>query len=283
MDRQFAVVSTRAVRLLWRDKGLVAALVAQPVILSLLVCLTQYDVTKGTFALDFFLTVVAIWLGLNNSARELVRDRRLYIRERLAGLNWVAYLGSKATVHGLVGLAQVAVLVLVVAAASRGGLFHESLQEAIAESWPVARFLVLWLAYLGGVAMGLLTSTLVRTEAAAVAALPLLIMPQLLLSAVAAGVHNDSYTAERPLRPLAVTFTGDRPLRGPAAVIDVLSLPCLSRPAALVAERKAVSGYASNAWVADLCHLLILLLATWTSLVVAFQRAERSWIRLINV
>ena len=88
---QFPIVVGRALRLVSRDRGLALAIFAQPLILGLLVCLTQYDVDKLLPVL-FFAVVIAIWLGLNNSARDLVRERRHYLRDRLAGLQPSAYL-----------------------------------------------------------------------------------------------------------------------------------------------------------------------------------------------
>ena len=61
-------------------------MLAQPLVLGLLVCLTQFNVGK-LVPVYFFCVVISIWLGLNNSARDLVRERRLYVRERLAGLH----------------------------------------------------------------------------------------------------------------------------------------------------------------------------------------------------
>ena len=84
--RQFPIVVGCALRLVRRDRGLVLAIYAQPLILGLLVCLTQYDIDKLLPVL-FFAVVIAIWLGLNNSARDLVRERRHYLRDRLAGLH----------------------------------------------------------------------------------------------------------------------------------------------------------------------------------------------------
>src|SRR5208283_3403330 len=101
-----------ALRQLLRDPVLLLAVIAQPVFLGLLVVLTQYDVVKP-FPILFFAVVIATWLGLNNSARDLVRERRQYVRDRLTGLRPFAYLGAKTLVHALLGLAQIAVLLII--------------------------------------------------------------------------------------------------------------------------------------------------------------------------
>jgi len=280
--RQFPIVARRALVILSRDLGLVLAMLAQPLLLGLLVCLTQYDVDTP-LPLLFFAVVVAIWLGLNNSARDLVRERRYYVRDRLAGLSPGAYLGAKATVHAAAGAVQLLVLLVVLRLVGGRVLQFEDAATRLAETSTLRLFLVLMAGYLGGVGLGLLASTLARTEEAAVAALPLLIMPQLLLSVVATGMQSRRYDERRPFRPLVVTVLSDQDLTGTAALVDGLSMACLSRPAVLVAESRSVPGYGARIWLGDLCHLLILLLATWVLVVLAFGWAERRWLQRLGL
>ena len=144
-------------------------------------------------------------------------------------------------------------------------------------------FVITMASYMGGVGLGFFVSTVVRTEEAAVASLPLLIMPQLLLSAVASGVQIMRYDEPRPFRPLIVALHEGRGLPGPALLVDILSMACLSRPAVLVIESPRVPGYGDWTWLGDLCHLLILLMLIWTIAFLAFQRAEQRWLRLIGI
>ncbi|HEV3167986.1 MAG TPA: ATP-binding cassette domain-containing protein [Isosphaeraceae bacterium] len=279
---QFWIIARRAALLWCRDRVLILAMIAQPLLLGLLVCLTQYDIDK-TLQLLFFAVVVAIWLGLNNSARDLVRERRYYVRDRLAGLMPGSYLGAKAAMHVAVGAVQILALMAVIRLAGRAFLLSEAAAKSLHDT-SVARLLFVLLAsYLGGVGLGFLISILVRTEEAAVAALPLLIMPQLLLSVVATGMQIKRNEEERPFRPLVVTILSNQELSRPAVCVDVLSMACLSRPAVLVAESKNVPDYSQWIWLGDLCHLVILLLATWTIVILAFYWAEQRWLRLIGL
>jgi ABC transport system ATP-binding/permease protein len=280
--RQAAAVAGRAARLLARDRGLLAATLAQPVALGLMVGLTQYYAASADPVL-FFAIVVAIWLGLNHSARDLVRERRHYVRDRLAGLRPDAYLAGKAAVHAAVGAVQVLALLATLRAAAAVCPAYPATAKALAEAWGPRLLAAAMMAYLGGVGLGLLASALARTEEAAVAALPLLILPQILLSAVATQTAAVPYEGDRPFRPLAATIAS--PGRPPwqQLTVDALSLACVSRPAALVAERPAVDGLGPRIWLADLCHLAILLLGTWAALFVTFHRAERRWLRLIGL
>lgn len=279
---QLPLVARRSLKLVLRDRGLAWAMLAQPLVLGLLVVVTQYDV-DGALPLLFFAVVVAIWLGLNNSARDLVRERRHYVRDRLAGLRPGAYLGAKAAVHAALGAVQLLVLMAVLRVGCGWALQFPSAAQELAAISAVRLFPTLMAGYLGGVGLGLLVSTLVRTEEAAVAALPLLIMPQLLLSVVATGMQGRRYDEPRPFRPLVVTLRGGQSMPRPAVVVDVLSMACLSRPAVLVAESPGVPGYGPWTPLGDVCHLLILLLATWTALLLAFGWAERRWLRRIGL
>lgn len=280
--KQFAIVTQRALTIVLRDRGLVLAMLSQPLLLGLLVCLTQYDADK-LLPLLFFAVVVAIWLGLNNSARDLVRERRHYVHDRLAGLRPGAYLGAKTAVHAAVGAVQILTLMAILRFGCGVVLQSNPVATDLRAVSPIGFFLILMISYLGGVGLGLLTSTLVRTEEAAVALLPLLIMPQLLLSVVATGMQSRRYDEARPFRPLVVTLRGDHDLPGPAVLVDTLSMACLSRPAVLVAEAPKVRGYGAWVWLGDLCHLLVLLLATWTLVILAFHRAEQRWLRLLGL
>ena len=278
---QFLVIGRRAIQITLRDRGLILAMIAQPVVLGGLVALAQYDASKPLPIL-FFAVVIALWLGLNNSARDLVSERRHYVRDRLAGLDPAAYLGAKSLVHAMFGLGQIAILLLVLRVGCRLVLDPHA-ARAFGDSSSPSLVVVLILTYLGGVGLGLLVSALVRTEAAAVAALPLLIMPQLLISVVATGFQDESYTKARPFRPLVVTLTSRQELRRPAALVDRLSMICLSRPAALVAESPVVGTFGRWIWLGDLCHLMILLLGIWTLVFLAFGQAERRWLRLLGL
>jgi hypothetical protein len=261
--------------------------------LGLLVALTQYH-PGSVLPILFFAVVIAIWLGLNNTARDLVRERRLYVRDRLAGLQPLPYLGAKIGLDLAVGAAQIALLMGTIRVACGAVLDTPVVLDDLANLPAFRFFLALGLSYFGGVLLGRLASTLARTEEQAVAALPLLIMPQVLISVVAVGLAAEPYTKDRPFRPLAVTLnagsdggTSENVPESSASwapsVVDVLSLAILSRPATIVAEGKAVAGHSSTIWVADLIHLAILVSCIGVLLVVEFTRRDRGWIARMGV
>ncbi len=202
-------------------------MVAQPIVLGLLVALTQYDASKP-FPILFFAVVIALWLGLNNSARDLVRERRHYVRDRRTGLGPVAYLGAKTLVHALFGLGQILILL----AALRIGcalVLAPHAVPALGRLTGPGLPAVLLLTYSGGVGLGLLVSVLVRTEEAAVAALPLLIMPQLLIERRRDGIPGRAILAGPPLpaarRELRESPGTGRARRGAGRAVAALPVP----------------------------------------------------------
>ncbi len=279
---QSLVIARRAGQLLVRDRGLMLAMLAQALTLGVLVGLTQYHVLT-IFPILFFAVAVAIWLGLNNSARDLVRERRHYVRDRLAGLRPQAYLAAKAAVQVAAGAIQLMIFVVVLRIVSSLAITDPNALKSLQAASMTWLYFILLASYVGGLGLGLLVSALARTEEAAVAALPLLILPQLLISAVATQTSNDGYEQTRPFRPLVVATRGLEDRSAPELVVDLLSLACLSRPAAISAERPIVDGYGRWGWVADLCHLVILLLVIWLLVLLAFGWAEQRWLRLLGL
>lgn len=278
---QFGVLLRRSLLTTSRDRGHVLTMVAQPIALGALVCFSQFD-TFAELSVLFFAVVIALWLGMNNSIRELVRERRHFVREHLAGLRPGAYFASKIAVSGLIGAFQILLLLLILRIGS-ATVLTEATTTSLNENMWLWKGFILMLTYVGGVALGLLVSAVARSEEAAVAVLPLLIMPQLLLSAVATGQTGRPYHEARPFRPLAVTLRDEQSYRSPVeAAVDVASMFCFSRPGTLLAESPSVKSYSRWIWLADLCHLLILVFVALIASFVTFKNIQNQWPRQIG-
>jgi ABC-type multidrug transport system ATPase subunit len=299
------VVAQRTWLSLWRDRWMRWMLLGQPVILSGVLALTQFSPGK-IFGIFFFTTVVACWLGMNNSIRDLVRDRRGYIRDRLGGLAPGSYLLAKGFVYGLVGICQLAVFLLLVRIlvplVLPASLCDEFLERSFG-GW-LGWWGALWMVYLGGLTVSLIVSTLVDTEEAAVAWLPILILPQILLSTMGTGCAGLEYTDPRPFRPVVVSLryptvaapflgqgikgsSGSQSQQGEklsamALLVDGLSLFLVCRPGVLLVEHPHVADFGRFLWVGDLCHLGLLILGGMLGLWQLFLRQERYWPSLIG-
>jgi len=62
----------------------------------------------------FFVVVSCVWFGTSNSAREIVTERAIYLRERMVNLSLFNYVFSKYVVLSLVCVVQCAMLLGIV-------------------------------------------------------------------------------------------------------------------------------------------------------------------------
>lgn len=187
-------------------------------------------------------------------------ERRPYERDTLTCLSPAAYAQGKLVMAALLTLVQVVILVavsrLVIAPfiGSDRPLLLTNLLDDTSFFYALA---ILWCAAFAGAVLGLTASSLARTEMAAVAALPLLIMPLLLVSRVAYGDGGQAWNASSPFGPLLVTNpeleTGQR-------ILWLLSLPMITRPASAALDMPAHAERARLV-AAEWLHLGILLMA----------------------
>src|SRR5262249_9124265 len=150
----------RGLCITWRDKPLLALLAGQPLVVGVLINLSQLR-PDGLAPMFLFAVVTAIWLGLNNTAREVVRDRKIYVRERLLGVTPEGYLVAKVILFGAIGFVQLILLVLIL----RFLNFLTAGDALDLAAWsPVYVLLILWVTYWAGMLLGLLVSTLASTQ-----------------------------------------------------------------------------------------------------------------------
>jgi hypothetical protein len=277
LGTQITVQFLRGSCLIRRDRIFLGLLLSQPLLVGLLINLSQLKPTSMS-TLFLFAVLTSIWLGLNNVAREVVRDRRIYVREQLIGVTPDGYLLAKVLLFGLVGLVQNLLLIVVIRYANF--LVPDDARELA--SWTVSYlFLVLWTTYMAAMLLGLLVSTLANSQEAAVATLPLIILPQLLLTGVATGMDSSQDGSFRSLVVLiSQAGKASRGIMGWLA--ELASMPTYSRPAVSLLQRLNAGQVTLSPGVVvlvDWLHLLFLLLLTATMLVLAFRWRERSWLK----
>lgn len=200
--RQLRVLASRTARIKTRDRANTAILLAQaPVIATILAMVFSRGgddyfeaISRGPAAL-FLLVASAIWFGCSNAARDIVSERAVYERERMVNLMIRAYTLSKVAVLGVVCAIQCALL-LAIAYVPLG------LQGS-----PLAMFGTLWLTSLVGLGMGLTLSALVRSPQAAMALVPIILIPQIILGGVIMPLHEMG-TPTRALADLTASRWG---------------------------------------------------------------------------
>ncbi len=163
---QLAVLLRRQLKRRWRDSISLAIQIGQAPLLGLMVGAAFHEdrINSPLFLLSF----IAIWFGTNATARELVSERVIFQREKRGGVSPAATLLAKLVSHGLMLVVQCALLLLAAHAVVH---FDLNLAQGIG---------ILSLCGLCGATLGFVISALAKTEIAATAATPLVLIPLIL-------------------------------------------------------------------------------------------------------
>lgn len=188
---QWLTLVQRSLAVKRRDVANTAILLAQaPIIAALLVMVFSsktsveitaenwYSLAQATSITVFLLSLSSIWFGCSNAVREIVGEWPIYVRERMVNLRIPWYMAAKFTVLG--GLCVVQCLILLSVVHLGNGLHGPW--------WPMFGLLVLSSGV--GLALGLTVSAIVRTSEVAIALLPLLLLPMVILGGVLQPQHE---------------------------------------------------------------------------------------------
>ena len=185
-----------------KDRMNTAIMLAQAPIVAVLIVMVFAKQTSQTPAGDeekwlgvaqslgttlFLMALGALWLGASNAVREIVGEWAIYHRERMVNLRLGPYIASKYTVLGVLCTIQCLIILGTV-------WFFCGLKA------PLMVFLLLMLAALVGTTIGLLLSALARTSEVAIALLPIVLLPMVILGGAIQPVHK------MPAFPRAVTY-----------------------------------------------------------------------------
>jgi ABC transport system ATP-binding/permease protein len=192
---QFGLLARRYFTLLSRDRGAFIFQLFQGALVALLLwSVAQQDAftaggVRAAPTTLFIMSIAATWLGILNAAKEIVKERRVYGRERRYGVGAAAYVLSKFAVLGGLGLWQAATLVLLTALhfqpEERLGAFGRALGGLI--PLELEWFISLELMLLAGVALGLLISAFARSLDQAT----MLMFPAMLVQVLLSGLLFD--------------------------------------------------------------------------------------------
>jgi ABC-type multidrug transport system ATPase subunit len=184
------------------------------------------------------LVTCVTWLGMANSIREIVKERRILMRERRAGLSSVAYVGSKLAVLGPLVAVQAAVVTVV--AIQRQRL---SATGAVLPSGVVELSIDLALAGICAVTLALFISAVVRSADKALAVLPLVIVVEFVLSGLRSAVGvpgldylRDAASTRWAVQAVEATVTGN-PHAWVTAVLAMLALSAAAVLGTFIAVR----------------------------------------------
>jgi hypothetical protein len=181
-------VLTRRYAAVWRgDPAALLALVGQSLLVAVLMALVFGSLSDVSDPLErvvrtrnllFLLGVSSFWLGCNTAAKEVVKERTIFTRERDVNLRADSYFASKlAVLFGIVTVQVSLLFVIVRLACGPPGN-------------PAGQWGTLLLLGVVGTTLGLLLSTAARTEEVATALVPVAVIPQIILAGVIAPLSG---------------------------------------------------------------------------------------------
>lgn len=181
--RQTMLLSMRYLTILGADWRSLAMMAGQCVLVAVLIVVLFGDIHEREFPHDaqqsarimFLLAISALWFGCNNAAKEIVKESTIYAKERDVNLLAPSYLASKVLLLGSISLLQVMLLVAVV-------------KMGTGVSCGFSACALLFSLALTGVSLGLLISAASKTTDIAVTVVPLVLIPQIILSGAIAEV-----------------------------------------------------------------------------------------------
>jgi ABC-type multidrug transport system ATPase subunit/pSer/pThr/pTyr-binding forkhead associated (FHA) protein len=176
--RQWLTLSRRYMEVLGRDKFNLLILFGQAPIIAFLTYLVVGREQPRDFPY-FMLALVAIWFGTSISAREVIRERAVYNRERMVNLGLLPYIGSKLLVLSVIVGLQCILLFGTLKIFHYADLMKFPPDDATAT---LLQLVVMILTGMVGIALGLFVSSVVKTSEMATSLVPLLLIPQILFS-----------------------------------------------------------------------------------------------------
>jgi ABC-type multidrug transport system ATPase subunit/ABC-type multidrug transport system permease subunit len=213
--RQTSVLVQRYVKLFTRDRrNLLILLLQVPLLALAIVGLFKIAVFKGgtdageAVKLLFLIVTTVIWFGSIDGAREIIKEKSVFVREHAVGVRTGAYLTSKAVVLFTLAAVQTLLLAAIVFA-------FQPLHESAATYATVVGLLVV--TGFAAVGMGLLMSSAVRTQDQATSFIPLVLVPQLFFGGSIVPVA----TMSAPLAGLSKAVVAQWSYAGFGSAIDL--------------------------------------------------------------
>lgn len=188
--RQLIILTKRYFQLILRDPlYLILSLIPAPVGIAIVSFLNrektpfilgnEADPSLAPTALRvlFVFTSACLWVGFSSSLQEIVKEADIYIRERLVNLGLFAYLGSKLIPLGGLALVQTLLITLCILIG-----FDDAKGEVF--SWNLGIIITTFLTLFSCMSLGLMVSSMAKNSTQASGWLPLLLLPQIILSGV---------------------------------------------------------------------------------------------------
>lgn len=185
--RQWLTLTRRYSSVLFKNWTNLFILIIQAPIIALLTFFVADNEQPRDFVY-FVVSLVAIWFGTSVAAREIIRERAIFRRERMFNLGLMPYLGSKLFVLGIIVFIQCFLVFVPLKLFDLLGIMSMP-----GELFGIPQFWSMLLTAGIGISLGLLVSAFVKTPELATSLIPLLLIPQILFSGifgVPAGINK---------------------------------------------------------------------------------------------
>ncbi len=204
--RQAVLLTRRYLDITLADRRALVVMMGQAILVAVLLVLVfgnlkdqenPVEHARRSLMLLFLMEISCFWFGCNNAAKEVVKERVVYARERDFNLNISSYYASKFVLLSLLTVLQVAST------------------WAIVEVWcrPSGNMggALVFLATMGiaGVALGLAASCFASSSDVAVSLIPIALIPQIILAGVISTLEGVSL---RLAQGLITCYWGNRGL-----------------------------------------------------------------------
>lgn len=179
--RQMYWLARRYMSIKTNDQANTLLMLLQAPIIAGLMCIIFDSLNIGVL---FMTAVSAIWFGTNNAGREIVGELAIYLRERMFNVRIMPYLFSKMLVLSIFSIIQVSIFVTIVSLRFDLGNIPQNI-------------LVMFLITFASTMMGLFVSAVVKTNEQVMTIIPIILIPQILLSGVLDRVEGPTEVMSR--------------------------------------------------------------------------------------
>ncbi len=181
--KQLWLLSQRYWQLVMRDHtSLMLALLSGPITIMVTAFSLGVEIPVSidksyVFELLFIFSCIAIWIGLSNSIQEIAQESAIYFRERLLNLGLLPYIGSKLLIRGGIVLLQTILITVSV-------LILFKSPDFTAIPWSIGLVITTFLTLIASASLSLMISAFVKESNQAAKILPLVMIPQIILSGI---------------------------------------------------------------------------------------------------
>jgi ABC-type multidrug transport system ATPase subunit len=176
---QFYWLTIRNIRTKTNDRKNTQLLIGQAPIIALLI---GFIFNELSISVLFMMSVSAIWFGVNNSCREIVKESKIYERESMFNVRRDTYLLSKISTLAIISFIQSVLFVGILS------LFY--LNKDVHFNHIVYQMLFMFFLSITASLLGLLVSASLKSTEKVMALVPILLIPQLMLAGLVTKITN---------------------------------------------------------------------------------------------